>query len=185
MWLWARRILIDNAVGIGMGPFFAVLLGRYIVQNPEQHLTNEVQPKSIRTLKIPDFYSEYREKGEGYAAFLGSSIIAKVGFVYELLEPMFFFDDGCASISALEGDLSRVAKQKLREQSRVWRERPVGDHRNVSGTAVTLLVEMGRGPPSDARVFMTDSLENVISLRDPPGRCQPRDCGLTLSPRLR
>ena len=90
MWLWARRILIDNVVDIGMGPFFAVLLGRYIVQNPEQHLTNEVQPKSIRTLKIPDFYSEYREKGEGYAAFLGSSIIAKVGFVCELLEPMFF-----------------------------------------------------------------------------------------------
>ena len=63
---------------IGMGPFFTVLLGRYIVQNPEQHIMNEVQPKSIRTLKIPDFYSEYREKGEGYAAFLGSSIVAKV-----------------------------------------------------------------------------------------------------------
>ena len=61
-----------------MGPFFTVLLGRYIVQNPEQHLMNEVQPKSIRILKIPDFYSEYREKGEGYAAFLGSSIVAKV-----------------------------------------------------------------------------------------------------------
>jgi len=28
---------------------------------------------------IPDFYSKYKEKGEGYAAFLGSSIIAKVG----------------------------------------------------------------------------------------------------------
>ena len=64
-------------VDTGMGPFFAVLLGRYVVQNPEQH-TNEVQPKFVRTLKIPDFYSEYREKGEGYAAFLGSSIIAKV-----------------------------------------------------------------------------------------------------------
>ena len=62
-----------------MGPFFAVLLGRYIVQNPEQHLMNEIQPKSIRTLKVPEFYSEYRERGEGYAAFLGSSIIAKVG----------------------------------------------------------------------------------------------------------
>ena len=65
-------------VYVGMGPFFTVLLGRYIVQNPEQHLMNEVQPKSIRILKIPDFYSEYREKGEGYAAFLGSSIVAKV-----------------------------------------------------------------------------------------------------------
>ena len=61
-----------------MGPFFTVLLGRYIVQDPGQHLMNEIQPKSIRTLKIPEFYSEYREKGEGYAAFLGSSIVAKV-----------------------------------------------------------------------------------------------------------
>ena len=70
--------LISFVVGTGMGPFFSVLLGRYIVQNPEQQLMNEIQPKSIRTLKVPDFYSEYREKGEGYAAFLGSSIVAKV-----------------------------------------------------------------------------------------------------------
>ena len=70
--------MIDFVCVVGMGPFFTVLLGRYIVQNPEQHIMNEIQPKSIRTLKIPDFYSEYREKGEGYAAFLGSSIVAKV-----------------------------------------------------------------------------------------------------------
>lgn len=73
-----HHLLIGFIVSVGMGPFFAVLLGRYIVQNPEQHLMNEVQPKSIRTLKIPEFYSEYRDKGEGYAAFLGSSIVAKV-----------------------------------------------------------------------------------------------------------
>ena len=71
--------MIDLVGGVGTGPFFTVLLGRYIVQNPEQHIMNEVQPKSIRNLKIPDFYSEYRERGEGYAAFLGSSIVAKVG----------------------------------------------------------------------------------------------------------
>jgi actin-related protein 9 len=80
-----------------MGPFFAVLLGRYVVQNPEQH-TNEVQPKSVRTLKIPDFYSEYREKGEGYAAFLGSSIIAKVGPPTNYLS-RHFSDDGCTFFS--------------------------------------------------------------------------------------
>lgn len=77
-----------------MGPFFAVLLGRYIVQNPDQHLMNEIQPKSIRTLKIPDFYSEYREKGEGYAAFLGSSIVAKVG-PSENRSSRCFFPDAC------------------------------------------------------------------------------------------
>lgn len=73
------HILTGLVVDTGMGLFFSVLLGRYIVQNPEQHLMNEVQPKYIRALKIPDFYSEYREKGEGYAAFLGGSIVAKVG----------------------------------------------------------------------------------------------------------
>lgn len=80
--MWPRdrhHFLIGRVISVGMGPFFAVLLGRYIVQNPEQHLMNEVQPKYIRSLKLPDFYSEYREKGEGHAAFLGSSIVAKVG----------------------------------------------------------------------------------------------------------
>ena len=80
--VWLRdhhHLLIGFTVSVGMGAFFAVLLGRYIVQNPEQHLMNDIQPKSIRVLKLPEFYSEYREKGEGYAAFLGSSIVAKVG----------------------------------------------------------------------------------------------------------
>ena len=67
---------------IGLGAFFAVLLGRYIVSNPEQQVSNEVQPKSIRILKIPDYFSEYRDKGEGLAAFLGGSIVAKVRRVY-------------------------------------------------------------------------------------------------------
>ena len=49
-----------------------------VTQNPEQR-TSEVQSKTVRTLKIPGFYSEYGEKGEGYATLLGSSIIAKVG----------------------------------------------------------------------------------------------------------
>ena len=94
MYLWDHcRILIPVVVA-GMGPFFAVLLGRYIVQNPEQH-ANEIQPKFVRALKIPDFYSEYREKGEGYAAFLGSSIVAKVGPFTNYLSRCFS-DDGCA-----------------------------------------------------------------------------------------
>ncbi|KZT09917.1 actin-like ATPase domain-containing protein [Laetiporus sulphureus 93-53] len=41
---------------------------------------NEVQPRSIHTLKIPDYFAEYREKGDGLASFLGSSIVAKISF---------------------------------------------------------------------------------------------------------
>ena len=95
MYLWGHRRILITVVDTGMGPFFAVLLGRYIVQNPKQQ-ANEIQPKSVRTLKIPDLYSEYREKGEGYAAFLGSSIVAKVGPSINYLSRCFS-DDGCAS----------------------------------------------------------------------------------------
>ena len=132
-----RRILIT--VDIGMDPFFAVLLGRYIVQNLEQH-GNEIQPKPVRTLKIPDLYSEYREKGEGYAAFLGSSIVAKVGPSINYLSQCFS-DDGCASFF-FEGDLPRVPKQKLREQSRVRRERTFDDHRNVPGITMAFRCDL-------------------------------------------
>jgi hypothetical protein len=95
--------LIGFVISAGMCPFFTVLLGRYIVQNPEQHLMNDIQPKSIRPLKIPDFYSEYREKGEGYAAFLGSSIVAKVG------PPAKSPNDCLADVCFSEGDVPRVA----------------------------------------------------------------------------
>lgn len=41
---------------------------------------NEVQPRAIRTLKIPDYFAEYRDKGDGLASFLGTSIVAKITF---------------------------------------------------------------------------------------------------------
>ena len=133
MWLQEHHCILIFVVYVGMGPFFTVLLGRYIVQNPEQHLMNEVQPKSIRILKIPDFYSEYREKGEGYAAFLGSSIVAKVSPSANSSDRCYS-DNGLAPVS--EGDVPRFTNPELREQSRVCRERPVSDHWNVSSIVV-------------------------------------------------
>jgi len=41
-------------------------------------LPSDVQPRSARALSVPEFYPEYRETGDGYAAFLGASIVAKV-----------------------------------------------------------------------------------------------------------
>ncbi|KAH9933319.1 actin family [Fomitopsis serialis] len=41
---------------------------------------NEVQPRVIRTLKIPEYFAEYRDKGDGVASFLGTSIVAKITF---------------------------------------------------------------------------------------------------------
>ena len=60
----------------GLGAALQARLSSFILSAPDQQ--NEVQPKSIRTLKIPDYFAEYREKGDGLASFLGSSIVAKV-----------------------------------------------------------------------------------------------------------
>ena len=46
------------------------------IANPD--LVTELQPRAIRVLSVPEYYAEYRETGNGYAAFLGSSIAAKV-----------------------------------------------------------------------------------------------------------
>ncbi|KAF9564275.1 actin-like ATPase domain-containing protein [Agrocybe pediades] len=43
-------------------------------------IVNEVQPRSMRVLNVPEYFAEYRETGNGYAAFLGSSITAKLIF---------------------------------------------------------------------------------------------------------
>ncbi|KAF8920710.1 actin-related protein [Mucidula mucida] len=43
-------------------------------------LATEIQPKSVHVLGIPEYYPEYRDTGDGYAAFLGSSITAKIIF---------------------------------------------------------------------------------------------------------
>jgi actin-related protein 9 len=38
----------------------------------------DIQPRNTRLLTVPDYYAEYRETGNGYAGFLGTSITAKV-----------------------------------------------------------------------------------------------------------
>ncbi|KAF9078187.1 actin-related protein [Rhodocollybia butyracea] len=52
-------------------------LSPFIAQ-PE--LVSDLQPRSIRILGLPEYYPEYRDTGEGFAAFLGSSIVAKLTF---------------------------------------------------------------------------------------------------------
>ncbi|CCM00369.1 uncharacterized protein FIBRA_02399 [Fibroporia radiculosa] len=63
----------------GMGVALQARLSSFITNSSDpQH--NEVQPRAIRTLKIPDYFAEYRERGDGMASFLGSSIVAKITF---------------------------------------------------------------------------------------------------------
>ena len=75
-----------------------------------------------------------------------------------------------------EGDLPRVSKQELREQSRVRRERSVGDHWNVSGIIMifsrrdlrsSTFARNGIRIFSRRCAFMTESFENVFGSHDP------------------
>ncbi|KAG2011447.1 actin binding protein [Coprinopsis cinerea AmutBmut pab1-1] len=43
-------------------------------------LDTDVQPRAIRVINVPEYYAEYRDTGNGYSAFLGSSIVAKIIF---------------------------------------------------------------------------------------------------------
>ncbi|KJA15257.1 hypothetical protein HYPSUDRAFT_172830 [Hypholoma sublateritium FD-334 SS-4] len=61
----------------GIGVALQSRLASFIV-NPD--LVTELQPRSIRVLSVPEYYAEYRETGNGYATFLGSSIAAKIIF---------------------------------------------------------------------------------------------------------
>ncbi|PFH51034.1 hypothetical protein AMATHDRAFT_143549 [Amanita thiersii Skay4041] len=61
----------------GMSIALQSRLAPYLIQ-PD--LITDIQPRSIRVLNVPEFYSEYRETGNGYAAFLGGSITAKIIF---------------------------------------------------------------------------------------------------------
>ncbi|EDR05669.1 actin-related protein [Laccaria bicolor S238N-H82] len=62
-----------KGIGVALQSRLAPFIG-----SPE--LQSDVQPRSIRVVTIPDYYAEYRETGNGFAAFLGLSIIAKIIF---------------------------------------------------------------------------------------------------------
>jgi actin-related protein 9 len=57
----------------------------YLIGNPDQQ--NEVQPRNVEVLKVPDYFAEYRDVGDGYAAFLGASIVAKVNLLRTTVLP--------------------------------------------------------------------------------------------------
>ena len=61
----------------GLGAALSGRLAPYILSAPDVQ-SNEVQPRAIKTLRVPDYFAEYRDKGDGLAGFLGTSIIAKV-----------------------------------------------------------------------------------------------------------
>ncbi|KAJ7281880.1 actin-related protein [Mycena rebaudengoi] len=61
----------------GIGIALQSRVAPFIV-NPE--LQTDVQPRAVRVLNLPEYFPEYRDTGNGFAAFLGASITAKITF---------------------------------------------------------------------------------------------------------
>ena len=72
---------------LGAGIALQSRLAPFILSNPDQH--NDVQPRYIRVLTVPDYFAEYREKGDGLAAFLGTSMVAKVCVIYPIFQCVY------------------------------------------------------------------------------------------------
>lgn len=65
----------------------------------------DIQPRSVRVLSVPDYYAEYRETGNGYAAFLGASITAKVSLCHH--------HHGHCGLLSSEDHFQRIRWEKL------------------------------------------------------------------------
>jgi len=74
--LFVTGELTNHVKGIGVA--LQSRLAPFILSNPDQQ--NDVQARYIRVLTVPEYFAEYRDKGENLAAFLGSSIVAKATF---------------------------------------------------------------------------------------------------------
>jgi len=68
----------------GIGLAIKARLSPYLLGNPDQH--NDAQPKNVRVLHVPEYFAEFREKGDGLGAFLGAGIVAKAS----IFKPFFF-----------------------------------------------------------------------------------------------
>jgi len=63
----------------GIGTALQSRLAPFILNSPDPQIDG--QPYYIHVLYVPDYFAEYREKGDGLAAFLGTSIVAKVSLL--------------------------------------------------------------------------------------------------------
>lgn len=62
---------VPHPVHVGIGPALQSRLYPYLLTDQNGH-------KHVRMLTIPEYFGDYRDKGDDLAAFLGTSIVAKV-----------------------------------------------------------------------------------------------------------
>ncbi|KAF9258915.1 actin-related protein [Marasmius fiardii PR-910] len=87
----------------GIGVALQSRLGVYM---HSADLQTDIQSRYVRLLTLPEYYPEYRDTGEGYAAFLGSSIIAKL-----------IFGDNSGKNFVSKGDYSQKGPRSIIEMS--------------------------------------------------------------------
>ncbi|KAI0350678.1 actin-like ATPase domain-containing protein [Trametes cingulata] len=75
--LFVTGAITNHVKGLGLA--LSARVSSYILSAPDV-LNNEVQPRTVKTLRVPDYFAEYRDKGDGLAGFLGTSIVAKLAF---------------------------------------------------------------------------------------------------------
>ncbi|KAF7356859.1 SWI/SNF and RSC complexes subunit arp9 [Mycena venus] len=73
--LFVTGDLTQHVKGIGIA-----LQSRLAPFIANAELQTDVQPRSLRVLNLPEYFPEYRDTGNGFAAFLGASIVAKITF---------------------------------------------------------------------------------------------------------
>ncbi|EJD07496.1 actin-related protein [Fomitiporia mediterranea MF3/22] len=78
--IWEGLFVTGDCASLvkGIGHALQTRLEHFILGNPDHQ--NDAQPKQIRVLHVPEYFANYREKGDGLAAFLGASIVAKIIF---------------------------------------------------------------------------------------------------------
>lgn len=99
--LWDGFFVTGDCTSLvkGIGIAIQTRLTPYLLGNPD--IQNDVQPKNVRVLHVPEYFAEYRERGDGFAAFLGASVVAKVRSIILVLS---FF----RSITSLRSSLQTL-----------------------------------------------------------------------------
>ncbi|KAF5362059.1 hypothetical protein D9756_002600 [Leucocoprinus leucothites] len=79
IYIWGGLLVTGDVTRYVRGIGFA-LQSRLVpfMYSPESSM--DIQPRGTRLLTVPEYYAEYRESGNGYAGFLGTSITAKIIF---------------------------------------------------------------------------------------------------------
>lgn len=65
----------------GLGPALCERCAPFLLSTDAGATQNEVQTRTAISLSVPEYFAEFRERGDTLASFLGASIVGKVEFI--------------------------------------------------------------------------------------------------------